>query len=295
VITQRLGSIDRLDDGKGVDLPHLAIVMPTRGKARFMPAALTAVLDQRYEGTFQVTVISNAADSGSYRRVLPLRGDGYTAVHIQARNKSEAVNVGIRHTRGDALVFLDDDDFVQQGYLQHMGEALTRYDAVGARLDSAVLNPGTYSRRNALQAGGLPRLMGRPFIIGAGLGVRRSAFEAVGGYDEALDGLEDVDLSWRLADAGYSLGFVPRAVLWYRYRSSVRDTYRQERMYGQYEAALYAKHRKSVPPRRLRNTAGAWGQVPRQVARGNWYGAVTATGHSVGRLRGSLRHHVAYL
>lgn len=50
---------------------------------------------------------------------------------------------------------------------------------------------------------------------------RTSAFRAVGGYDAALFMYgEDVDLSYRLRDAGYALRYVPQATVWhYTYES----------------------------------------------------------------------------
>ena len=49
-----------------------------------------------------------------------------------------------------------------------------------------------------------------PWVLGAVLGVRRSAFEAIGGFDEEifLYG-EEIDLCRRMADAGYTTAFSP--------------------------------------------------------------------------------------
>jgi hypothetical protein len=51
-----------------------------------------------------------------------------------------------------------------------------------------------------------------PWTLGAALAVRRSAFEAVGGFDEAFFMyFEEVDLCRRLAAAGWEVHFVPEA------------------------------------------------------------------------------------
>ncbi len=53
-----------------------------------------------------------------------------------------------------------------------------------------------------------------PWAVGAFLLVRRSAFDAVGGFDERQwMYAEDLDLGWRLRDAGYWTRFVPGATV----------------------------------------------------------------------------------
>ena len=68
--------------------------------------------------------------------------------------------------------------------------------------------------------------------------LRRSAFEAVGGYDEHLFMYgEDVELSWRLRRAGYVLRYCPSAVVWH-------DTYAApgEVKPLQYSGSMVANH-----------------------------------------------------
>jgi len=59
-----------------------------------------------------------------------------------------------------------------------------------------------------------PVTLETPWVSGACVLIRRSAFEEVGGFDPMFFMYgEDVDLSWRLRDKGYVLRYVPRAVV----------------------------------------------------------------------------------
>jgi hypothetical protein len=65
----------------------------------------------------------------------------------------------------------------------------------------------------------LPALLARNSVNGAAL-VRRRAFEAVGGYDEAMrDGCEDWDLWLRLTEQGFPGAIIPEVLFHYRRRA----------------------------------------------------------------------------
>lgn len=86
------------------------------------------------------------------------------------------------------------------------------------------------------------------WISGTALLIRRDAFEAVGGFDEAyFMYVEDVDLSWRLARLGWSVAVAPSAVVRHAVGgSSVRAPYR---MIVAHHRSLWRFARRSASPR----------------------------------------------
>jgi hypothetical protein len=71
---------------------------------------------------------------------------------------------------------------------------------------------------------------------------RRDALERIGGFDpQFLTAGDDVDVCWRLQDAGKTLGFHAAAVVWHRRRNSVPAYWRQQLGYGRAEALLERK------------------------------------------------------
>jgi hypothetical protein len=81
-------------------------------------------------------------------------------------------------------------------------------------------------------------------VPGCNLAVRRDALRAIGGFNPIyLRAGDDVDVCWRLQNAGGRIEFVPAALVWHHHRASVRAFWRQQVGYGEGQAWLVPHHR----------------------------------------------------
>jgi GT2 family glycosyltransferase len=209
-------------------------------------------------------------------------------------------NRGAALSRGRHLLFVDADDVVAEGYISAMAEALESQEFVCSRQDVQTLNP--WNPRGTIFGRELNRSMGFLPFSGAGtLGIRRSLFERVGGFDPFLKCYQDADLCWRIQLAGHNPPtFVADAVLYYRLQSDRTRRWRKAVVYGRTEALLYKRYRKKGMPRE-RMIAGVVTWI-RLISR--WVRRLTGeaepglaweTSLRFGRLQGSLRYRVGYL
>jgi cellulose synthase/poly-beta-1,6-N-acetylglucosamine synthase-like glycosyltransferase len=178
------------------------------------------------------------------------------------RGPSHARNQGARAAGGDLLAFCDADDVVHPTWLEEVSQALVDHEAVGGRLIGFGSSARFASARPPATPDELPRFMGVPYILTANLGVRRSAFLAVGGFDEWLGTCEDIALSWSLLAAGCSLGWAPEACVDYRHRDGVRAMVGQHARYGCGMSQLLLRY--GIP-----GVDGSWLRPGRLLLRGN--------------------------
>jgi glycosyltransferase involved in cell wall biosynthesis len=136
---------------------------------------------------------------------------GVPSLQIRERGVSAKRNAGWRAAATEHVAFTDDDCEPAPGWL----DALL---AVGCDLVAGPVQPHPEDTATGLWARTVTAT--EPgFYPGCNLLVRRSALEAVGGFDESLHGGEDADLAWRVRESGASHGWAPDAVVWHAVRA----------------------------------------------------------------------------
>ncbi|WP_337060152.1 glycosyltransferase family 2 protein [Kineococcus sp. G2] len=233
---------------------RISVVIATYQAAHTLVEQFAALARQESRLTWEVLVCDNGSTDGTRELVEAWTGRLPRLRWVDAsarRGAGAARNAGARLARGEWLVFCDADDVVAPGWLDAVARALAEHSFVAGRFGTDELNdPWTLAARSLQQQDGLQNSPFPPHLPHAGagnMGVHRSAFLAVGGFDPGALHLEDTDLSWRLQLAGHPLVFVPEAVVHVRLRSTFRNLYRQGFDYGAAEAWLEQRYR-DVPP-----------------------------------------------
>jgi len=273
----------------------VSVVIPTRNGERYLAQQLDSLLEQVGAPSFEVIL----SDNGSTDATRSIAEHYATWLDLKVIDSSAqpggafARNAGAAVAVAPLILFLDDDDVVAPSYIAAMVEALEHSELAASRIDLGVLNPGWRQRtRRIIQTERLPTEP-TAFGYGATLGVRREAFERVGGFDTTLPAVgEDVDLCFRMTEAGSSIAFVRDAVLHYRLRDSRRALFQQGRRYARSDADLDERHPRLIP----RNSAYAWLRATAGTARllvaadrgDRWLGW-----HLLGRRVGALEFTVA--
>ena len=250
-------------------------------------------------------VVDNASGDGIARRLAAAVPGARVVEELVNRGYGAGCNRGARETSRPLLLFLNSDAYVRPGAVDALASALDA-DQGAAAAGPRLLDPdGTLQpsirrlptpRRIFFESSGLAFLAGgrEPFaghtktradhgraqaveaLMGAALLVRRTAFEAAGGFDEGFFlYAEETDLMARWRRGGWRVLYVPAAEV-------VHDGGRSggDRLFGRLHDSLARYAAKHHGP-----AAGAFARAVLAAGAAVRYGAALATPGDAGRRR----------
>ena len=181
--------------------PAASIVVPCYNGGRFLDG-LMAALDRQTLHNVETIIVDDGSTDDETRRKLAALDDRVRIVRQTNRGLSAARNAGVAVARSNLVAVLDCDDTFEPTFLEE-AVALMR----GAPDDVAVIF--SHLRLTGVANGLIERHFNAFDLLftntlPSGLMLRKSCWQAVGGYDEAMrQGYEDWEFYLRLAHAGY--------------------------------------------------------------------------------------------
>ncbi len=283
----------------------MSVIIPVRNAAKTLGETLGGLARQDYRGQWEVIVADNGSSDRPGEVVSEWYGrlPGLRLVHADGRpGAAHARNAALAVSEGDLIACCDGDDIPYEAWLGSLVGFARHADGVGGCRDMVSLDRRW---RGASRVVGTPERLPSvmeflPFLPGNNCAIWRSALEAVGGWDEEFLTGEDVDLSWRLQLAGFTLSPVPGAVVAIRPRPTAAAHARQYFRYGLSRPQLYRKYRGSgVPPSSARTAVRIWAWLGahayeslRRDTQAQW---IRMASLQAGHLVGSWRSGVLYL
>jgi mycofactocin glycosyltransferase len=257
----------------GVFVPHpgptrfgvddVTVVVPVRDRPRELERLLVALRGMRC-----VVVDDGSADVARTREIVEREGGRLVALTENA-GPSAARNAGLAQVKTGLVLFIDSDCRPEPGWLPpllaHFDDPLVA--AVAPRIVPRTIDPPTVlSRYEAVRssldrgrAPGLVRPLSRiPYVPSAALVVRREAV-ADDLFDPRLRGGEDVDLVWRLVEAGWDVRYEPTSTVGHDGPRSFGAWLRRRAFYGSTAGPLAQRHPGALVPLQTSVwSAGVW-------------------------------------
>lgn len=207
--------------------PLSAVIVTWNGR-RHLPDCLAALRPQLPPGA-EIILVDNASADGTAEWARRAAPDARLIALARNHGFAGGVNVGLRAARGDLLLLINDDAFVEPGFIDTLLAAAAHAPEAGAfagvltfnHRPDLVASAGIRLRRDGLALDLWP---GRPVaelpaepqpVAGPSGGAalyRRALLEDVGLMDVGFFSyLEDADLVWRMLLRGWRSVVVPAA------------------------------------------------------------------------------------
>jgi glycosyltransferase involved in cell wall biosynthesis len=203
--------------GKGVK-PRVTIAIPCYQQGVFLFECLNSLIAQTLV-EWEAFVVDDCSSESTIEGIVASYDDFRIRClrHQENRGLAASRNTAIRAGNGPAVLCLDADDFLHPEFLCATLNALERGSADCAFADFQCV--GVESPVWSFDVKPLDELARSQWIPGAGAIMRRSLWERVGGYCDALElraGNEDWDFWIGAASLGISAVHVPRPLYFYR-------------------------------------------------------------------------------
>jgi len=202
--------------------PSVAVVIPFHNGSAWIERAVLSATNQSHPPK-EILVIDDGSASAESERLMALELKYPFKVYTQENfGQSAARNLGVSMASSDYICLLDQDDYFLPDHIKMLLEVadfsdnmfafsygdLKRVSESGEILLEGCVNVNTNHPHTDLQT----MLRHNMYVLPSATLIKRSAFLAVGGFDETLQGYEDDDLFLRFFLAGHTNRFTPKPV-----------------------------------------------------------------------------------
>lgn len=177
---------------------------------------------------------------------------------LSRKGASRAKNIAIRMSKGDSLLFTDDDCLVSQDWIGAITGIFERHQEIGAIAGKVMPD---YSRQSLLveprsvwleESERVFKVLVDPWQVGGGSGnnlaIRKDSLKSAGLFDEMLGpgaplkSGEDGDMVYRLLKTGINILYSPEVLVYHRAWRSREDNLRLSFNYGLGRGGFLTKH-----------------------------------------------------
>lgn len=221
--------------------PRFSIIVPVYNRVSEVHDLLESLLTQTCRN-FELVLVEDGSTDTCKAEAVAAAEKGLDVKYFWKENEGRSIarNYGMERARGSYFIFFDSDCVIPPTYFETITSALDAdyLDCFGGP-DAAHDNftntqkAINYSMTSFLTTGGIrggkismEKFTPRTF----NMGFSRDVYEKVGGFREMFS--EDIDMSTRIKNAGFSIGLIRPAAVWHKRRLSWKKFFRQVYVFG---------------------------------------------------------------
>lgn len=216
---------------------RLSLIIPLYNRPDEIRELLESLVHQSKQD-FEVIVVEDGSEEKPAEDIVKSFSQKLDVKYYRKENSGPgpARNFGTERASGNYLVFLDSDCIVPEHYIATVCAALEKsaVDAWGgpdrAHSSFSPVQKGiNYAMTSMISTGGIrggAKQMEKFHPRSFNMGIRAEAFRQLGGFSTMRFG-EDIDLSMRIMEAGYSTQLIREAYVYHKRRTDLKKFFKQ--------------------------------------------------------------------
>ncbi|MBD5322060.1 MAG: glycosyltransferase [Bacteroides sp.] len=238
-----------------MDKPRFSVIVPVYNRIGEVED-LMASLEAQTSKDFEVIIVEDGSTERCEEAVRRHPGVRSKYFYKENEGRSIARNYGMERAEGDYFIFFDSDCVIPPAYFETLARELDSnpVDCFGGP-DAAHESFTTtqkainYAMTSLLTTGGirggkvsLEKFTPRTF----NMGFSREVYDKVGGFREMFS--EDIDMSTRIRNAGFSMALIRPAYVYHKRRIDLGKFFRQVYVFGMSRITLHLLYPGSMKP-----------------------------------------------
>lgn len=224
-------------------MTSVSVIIPTCNAGKYIGQQLDILLRQTVKPC-EIIVVDSASDDTTCQ-IATSQGEPVKLLEIRREefDHGGTRDFALRQTEGDYVLFLTQDALpIDERYIENLIAPMVRDTAVAAVCARQVAYPDAreYERLNrefnyptqgrVWSADDIDRFGEKAYFFSdACSAYRRSAYDAVGGFDRPIETNEDMLIAAKLIHAGYKLAYEPTAQVYHSHCFSLRHEYERNK------------------------------------------------------------------
>ncbi|NFE20605.1 glycosyltransferase family 2 protein [Clostridium botulinum] len=245
--------------------PKVSILVPAHNEEKVIGRTVKSILLLNYPKDKMELIVINDNSSDNTKEILKQIQEEYRSYNFKiintdnitgGRGKSNALNIGYKHSSGDFIAVYDADNTPDKNALKYLMETIIEDEHLGAVIGkfrtrnkdrnmlTRFINIETLSFQWMCQAGRW-NLLNLCTIPGTNFVVRKNIIQKLNGWDPKAIA-EDTEISFRIYELGYKIKFVPYSVTWEQEPENLKVWFKQRTRWAKGNIYVLLKYFKNM-------------------------------------------------
>ena len=221
--------------------PIISLITPTFNRENELTPLIESLSNQTIDSSlFELIIVDDGSTDNTKSIILKHKKNISYSVNYIFQNNSgpgEARNNGLRHSKGNLILFIDSDceadcrwlEIIYNEFLSNPFDSFGGPD--GSKNNFSLLQKAIdFSMTSFLTTGGMrghsKNMLSRFYPRTHNMGITREVYEKIGGFGKLRHG-QDIEYSNRIIKNKFSIRFISDALVFHRRRTSMKLFFKQ--------------------------------------------------------------------